>query len=139
MSTVVTSPNGCVAGARLLVSLNYGGFQVLAGQRGGRLSMSANTIDVSSKDSNYWNEALPGYRGWTMSADGCVVNDDIGHIALWSTYANNVSVTIRMVTPTGKALWGNAFITSLDYEGGHDGAFMFSVNFQGSYKLYGDI
>lgn len=135
-TTVTTSPTGCVAGARMLISLAYTGYQVFAGQRGGRLSMSSTPIDTSNKDSDFWNESLPGFRGWNMSADGCVVEDDLGHIAIWHYFVNNDLATAKLTTPNGTGFWGRGFITALDYEGAHDGAFMYSTTIQGSGKLY---
>ena len=46
------------------------GATVIAGGRGATLSLSAEGIDTSSRDSANWAASLPGARTWTASAQG---------------------------------------------------------------------
>ena len=91
-------------------------WQLIGGQRGTSLSLTAEEIDVSDKTSGGWGSKKAGLRNWSMDLDGLVVMDDLGFQALDYAFINGREVHVLMLYPnsTGKKGWGSLTDSSLD-------------------------
>ena len=62
------------SGITFLLRVNTGtagspSYTTIAAQRSATLNRSAETIDVTTKDSNRWTESIYGNREWSIDAD----------------------------------------------------------------------
>lgn len=129
-----------VKGIDFLVKLNTGTpelpqYVTVAGQRGSSLSRDAETLDVTSKDSDGWNESIAGFKSWAIDADGLLTQDDAGFLALEEAYMEGETVLISLTTPSGGKYEGNAIITSFPLDASYDDVATYEVSFSGTGKL----
>ena len=97
------------------------------------MSISADTIETSSKDTNDWMTILTGRRSGTASADGLVALDSGYNFSyLFGLVDNQAAITIRMSTGVSgdKYYQASAYITSLDLSAGDNEASTYSASFQ---------
>lgn len=114
------------------------------------LSISANQIDTSNKQSGVWASALPGQLSWNIST-GALYTTANNYSAIFDkmTTRTPVFVTFGQVsdidhvdTSTGIALdssvkhyKGKAYITSLELNAGNNEVASFTCEFTGEGKL----
>ena len=112
-------------------------FILVGGQQNGSLELGLNTIDVTDKEGNGWEEVIPGIKHWSASLDGVVKLSNEGlklaQDALFQGKLVDVETSMGGSKYTGKAL-----VTSLSYEGAHDDAATFSISLKGTGALTAD-
>lgn len=106
----------------------------VAGQRGGTLNRSKETIDNTSKDTDGWVEKDYGLGEWGIDADGLLVESDAGYRALEDAFMNNTILQVRWVTGAGHKYTGKVLITDFPQEGPYDGEATYSVTLEGTGK-----
>lgn len=106
----------------------------VAGQRGGTLNRSRDTFETTSKDSEGWKEKEYGLGEWGIDADGVLVEDDTGYMALEDAFMNSTKVKVQWKTASGAVYDGLALITDFPQEGPYDGEATYSVTFEGTGK-----
>lgn len=111
------------------------GEKPLGGQRGCTLNRSADTLDVTSKDSEGWQENLSGLKNWGVDTDGLIVENDEAYGLLEDAYMEGMEVDVTVMTPLGGSYKGKAIITDFPIEAPYDDAATYSVSFTGSGKL----
>jgi TP901-1 family phage major tail protein len=112
-----------------------GTFITVGGQRGATLTEEAETIDITSKDSNGMQEFDYGFGSWKVKADGLYIKNEAGYALLKDKMRAKQPVKLRISeqgTPTEE---GSAIITSRELEMPYDGEVTYSVEFQGSGAL----
>lgn len=109
--------------------------KIIGGQRGCTLNRSSDTLDVTSKDSEGWQENLSGLKNWGVDTDGLIVKDDEALDYLEECFMNGTEVPVVVATPLGKKYKGNVIITDFPLEAPYDDAATYSVSFTGSGKL----
>lgn len=89
------------------------------------LTVSADTIDVTSHDSSGWKETLTGIRSWTWSADVVYLSTGGGQGALRSNLVTGAGPTIPLnitflqtTTLTAKKWQGKTRLTSFELSHG---------------------
>lgn len=127
-------------GIDFLVKINTGTaeapvYTTVGAQRGASLSMSAETLDKTSKDSEGWMESLAGMRSWSISTDGLLILDDEGYLAIEDAYMLGNNVLIQMTTKSGALYEGDAIITTVDLDAPYDDLANYSAEFTGAGKL----
>ena len=115
--------------------LTTGTFITVAGQRNATLSESSDTVDITNKDSNGNYEYDYGLYGWTVSADGLYIVDDVGYVALRDAMKNKTKVKMQIKESGVASQSGEALITSRELEAPYDGEVTYSVEFQGTGAL----
>lgn len=113
----------------------YSGGTLIAGATNHSLSISAASIDVTTKDSLGWKEIISGLREWSISADAVVAYDaTLGVEALFDALANRSKLTLKFSTEiSGDERWsGSAYVTSIEKTAGLEEAVTFSVTFEGT-------
>lgn len=119
--------------------LVYVGDKAIGGQQNCSLSLEADTIDISNKNSDGWADFIAGARSWTVSCDGQFITDDAGQQALMAAFVAGENVTIEMKTGEGAEnqvfFGGEAAITSIELEAAFDDVCTLSLELQGKGKL----
>lgn len=105
----------------------------VAGQQGGSLSREVETVDVSSKDSEF-NEYELGQLEWSVSLDGLVKLTDDGFKLLEEKFMAKEEVMIQFEA-NGNLYTGMCMITSLPLEFGYEDMVTYSAELQGTGTL----
>ena len=105
----------------------------VAGQQGGSLSREVETVDISSKDSEF-NEYELGQMEWSVSLDGLLKLTDNGFALLEEKFMNKEEVMIQFVA-NGNTYEGKCMITSLPLEFGYEDMVTYSCDLQGTGTL----
>ena len=119
--------------------LVYVGEVAIGGQQNCSLSLEADTIDISNKNSDGWADFIAGARSWTVSCDGQFITDDAGQKALMAAFVDGENVKVRMKTKdeaeNAVFFGGEAAITSIELEAAYDDVCTLSLELQGKGKL----
>ena len=111
---------------------------VIGGQRGATLSLTADQIDASNKQSGAWKTSVPGMMSWSIDADAVMLTDasglsiDAGRSKLLSVFSNRELVHVRYVRKDGSKFQGYAAITDLSEESPHDGVATYKITLAGA-------
>lgn len=110
--------------------------KVLAGQKNASLSQSAETIDSTSKDTaGNWTESVPGFKSWSIDAEGAYVLDDAAYQTLQTAFLNSENVDVYLEFPSGLKYEGNATITDFSLDFPYDDLTTWSMSFTGNGAL----
>jgi TP901-1 family phage major tail protein len=112
-------------GKDLLIKLDLGGanFATVAGLRATRISFNAQTIDVTSLESQGgWRELLSGagVRSASVSGSGVFVDANSDDRARQIFFAGTVEV-FQVIVPSFGIIEGPFQITAIEYAGSFDG------------------
>lgn len=108
----------------------------MAGQRNASLGRSAESIDATSKDTEgFWNESLPGFKSYTIDADGAYVESDAAYEELETAFLNSENVDVYLEMPSGKRYEGNCTITDFSLDLPYDDLVTYSISLQGNVAL----
>lgn len=127
-------------GLDFLVMINTGtsvapSFKPVAAQRGATLNRSAETLDITSKDSDGWKENLAGLKEWSIDADGLLVESDDAFKKLETAFMDSEKIKIQLQTASGNKYEGDAIITDFPIEAPYDDVATYSLSFTGAGKL----
>ena len=113
------------------------------------LSLSANQIDTSNKQSGYWASALPGQISWNVSTSALYTNQN-NYGAIFDKFVQRQPITVTFglakgmdssgnfdasLNTDGERYVGTAYITSLELNAGNAEVASFSVEFTGEGQL----
>ena len=118
------------------VKLLVSGVAAINNVTNAKMSIGANMIDVTTKDSAGWAEFLPGLKNVKMSGDGIVDfgATNIKPSDIFTTYlsvGSSVAIIFTDSTSTtGKSYSASGYFSKLDYEGGVEDTFKFSFDIQ---------
>lgn len=114
--------------------LLYVGNNVVGGQRGASLSMSADELDITDKTTEQYKAFLVGLKEWSISCDGLVCTDDAGYAALVEAFlaGNTIEVELK---GKGFGYKGTVAIASMDFDAQYDDALTYSCELKGASAL----
>ena len=121
--------------------LLYVGENVVAGQRGASLSMSADELDITDKTTRGYKAFLVGLKEWTLSCDGIVCIGDAGYDALVAAFlkGDTIKVELKAVNEETKEVIfgysGDVAIASMDFDAQYDDALTYSCELKGASAL----
>lgn len=113
------------------------------------LSLSANQIDTSNKQSGYWASALPGQISWNVSTSALYTNKN-NYSTIFDKFTLRQPITVTFglakgpdssgnfdasLNMDGERYIGTAYITSLELSAGNNEVASFSVEFTGEGQL----
>jgi len=125
-----------IRGVEVLVTIRQGIADiVIGGQKDATLSISADTLETTSKDTGDWRTYLSGLKQWSLTCDGLYVESDAAQTALWNAFQSAEEVTVTLSKPTSFTVSGQALITSIEYGAAMEDALTFNVEFQGTGAL----
>ena len=105
------------------------------------LSVNADTIDISTKDSSGWRDILSGQRSFSISADGLMdftstgTTTDPDEIFDLINTRGKADFTFALATPAGYKFTGEGYITSLEVSGGVEDAPTYSISLESTGAL----
>lgn len=111
-----------VSGVDFVVQVNTGTeaapiWTTVGGQRNATLHRTTDTINLTTKDSNGWEENEPTIRHWSIDFDALLLEDDAGYAALEDAYDNKKQLQVQVLTPAGNKYTGKATLADLTAEG----------------------
>jgi len=123
-------------GVNFLIYVNKGTAELpeyvkVAGQRGGTFNRGYDTIDVTSKDNNGWQDEEYGNGNWSIEADGLLVESDEGFKLLEAAFDNAEYVKVRFQTQAGNKYEGQAIISDFSIEAPYDDSATYSLSLNG--------
>lgn len=130
-----------VAGKDILLAVfNADGTKLMAvsGQKGLTINRSADSIEVTSKDTEGgWKAKISGMKEWSIDNDGLYVMDDDSHKALGAAFDAGDPVCLKVINgKTKQGMFGGlAYITDYPIEAPYDDAMTYSLTFDGNGKL----
>jgi len=130
-----------VAGKDILLCIfNADGSSLLAiaGQQGLTISRSADSIEVTSKDTKGgWKAKIAGMKEWSIDNDGLYVADDDSHKALAAAFENGEFVCLKVINNKTKLpmFGGLAVVTDYSLEAPHDDCMTYSISLEGNGAL----
>lgn len=110
-------------------------FTVLGGQRGATLNRSAETMDVTTKDSGGWKENLAGLKEFSIDADGLIIDSNAAYQALEDAFNNGTPIDVELSTPNDTTYTGKVLVTDFPIELPYDDAVTYSVTLTGTGPL----
>jgi predicted secreted protein len=104
------------------------------------LSLKANVMDVTSKDSLSWANNLPTTKDWTLTTEGLVAYDSAKNmVKITDLLIADTKVIVKFahntagVKTTGDVYWwGSAYVVGCDQNAGMDEPISFTASFQGT-------
>lgn len=116
--------------------LLYVGNNVVGGQRGASLSMSADDIDTTNKTSKGYKTFLVGLKEWNISCDGIVFTGDAGYDALVAAFLDGDTIEVELKNEAGTFGYkGTVAIASMDFDAQYDDALTYSCELKGASAL----
>lgn len=110
----------------------------IAGQQGLTINRTADSIEISSKDTEGgWKSKIAGMKEWSIDTDGVYVNGDESHTELSEAFENSDPVCLKVINKkTIKGMFGGlAVITDYSLEAPYDDAMTYSLSLEGMGKL----
>lgn len=110
----------------------------LGGQKGCALNRSAETIDVSDKNSEGWSESIVGLKSWSVECDGFVVLGDESLTEIHNAFDTRTAIDIEIKVGTGVNAYtytGKVVITDFPEDYSQDDAVTYSLSLQGASPL----
>ena len=108
----------------------------VGGQRGASLSMSADELDVTDKNTIGYKKFLVGLKEWSISCDGLVVVGEAGYDALFDAFINGSVIEVQLKKKDGTfGYQGPVVIASMDFDAQYDDALTYSCELKGAGDL----
>ena len=121
---------------RGLEVLIYIGGTAVGGQRGASLSMSADELDITDKNTVGYKKFLVGLKEWSISCDGLVVAGEAGYDALFNAFIAGNIVQVQFKQEDGSfGYQGDMVVSSMDFDAQYDDALTYSCELKGAGDL----
>lgn len=126
-----------VAGKDLLLCVfNTAGDKLLAiaGQQGLTINRSADSIEITSKDTQGgWKSKIAGMKEWSIDTDGVYALDDESHRILSKAFEDSDPICLKVINSKLKEgmFGGLAVITDYPIEAPYDDAVTYSITLEG--------
>ena len=107
----------------------------IAGQQGLTINRSADSIEVTSKDTvGGWKSKIAGMKEWSIDNDGLYVVNHASHKALSKAFENGDFVCLKVINQKEeKGLFGGlAILSDYSLEAPYDDAMTYSASFEGN-------
>lgn len=122
-----------IRGLEVLLYVN--GTEV-GGQRGASLSMSADELDVTDKNTTGYKKFLVGLKEWSISCDGLVCVGEEGYDALFNAFIAGDVIEVQLRKKDSSFGYkGPVVIASMDFDAQYDDALTYSCELKGAGDL----
>ena len=129
----MATENKNIRGLEVLI---YIGGTAVGGQRGASLSMSADELDITDKNTVGYKKFLVGLKEWTISCDGLVCIGEEGYDALFDAFIKGNIVTVQFKKEDGSFGYeGEMVVSSMDFDAQYDDALTYSCELKGAGDL----
>jgi predicted secreted protein len=115
-----------VAGTDVYIKVNTGteGAPVwtkVGGQKDATMTKNLGAMDVTDKDSQGWEESLPGNKSIDLEFDGFLIEDDAGFLEMEKGFWEQKELMLQLITPA-KTYQGKFRLTKAPVKGPEGGA-----------------
>lgn len=129
-----------VKGKAFVIEVNTGTDQApvwtrVAGQKGGNIKISRDTIETTNKDSGDAKEFDTSHYEWTMETDGLLQFNDTGFEKLEDAMLNGYTVKVRFISVSNLRYEGMAIVTEFSLEAGSEGMVNAQISLKGTGPL----
>ena len=133
----MATENKNIRGLEVLIYIDIDGVQTaVGGQRGASLSMSADELDITDKNTVGYKKFLVGLKEWSISCDGLVVAGEAGYDALFDAFIKGTIVTVQFKKEDGSFGYkGDMVVSSMDFDAQYDDALTYSCELKGAGDL----
>lgn len=110
----------------------------VAGQKSLTINRSADSIEVSSKDTEGgWKSSIAGMKEWSIDTDGLYIASDSSMRTLSKAFSDSdpVCIVVKNTKTDTYMFGGQAFITDFPLEAPYDDALTYSVSLSGNGAL----
>ena len=110
----------------------------IAGQQSLTLNRSADSIEVSTKDTEGgWKSYIAGMKEWSIDLDGVFLKDDASHRTIQEAFNNGDLLCVKITnTKTSEDLFGGTVaVTDYPLEFPYDDTASYSLSLQGNGAL----
>jgi TP901-1 family phage major tail protein len=129
----MATENKNIRGLEVLI---YIGGTAVGGQRGASLSMSADELDITDKNTVGYKKFLVGLKEWSISCDGLVVAGEKGYDALFEAFIEGKIVHVQFNQEDGSFGYeGDMVVSSMDFDAQYDDALTYSCELKGAGDL----
>lgn len=107
----------------------------IAGQQGLTINRSADSIEVTSKDTvGGWKSKIQGMKEWSIDNDGLYVASDDSHKTLTKAFNDSELVCLKVINQKEKkGLFGGlAIVSDYSLEAPYDDAMTYSISLEGN-------
>lgn len=114
------------------------GGDAIAASKSHTLSVSAESIDTTSKDSLGWKEILSGMRSYTIDTEGLVAFDNAFNYEYFlSALTNRTQLFVKLSTETSsdEKFYGTVYVTSVEQNAPLEDVISFTVSLEGTGAL----
>lgn len=118
--------------------LLYNGTNAYAAAKSHTLSVSSETMDVTTKDSAGWKEILPALKSWSVDVEGLVAFDNnFNYESLLDALTNRTLLSVKLQTLTvgDERFKGDVYVTSVELNAPLEDVISFSCSFEGTGAL----
>ena len=130
---IIMADNKNIRGLEVLI---YIGGTAVGGQRGASLSMSADELDITDKNTIGYKKFLVGLKEWSISCDGLVVAGEQGYDALFNAFIEGTIVEVQFKLEDGSfGYQGDMVVSSMDFDAQYDDALTYSCELKGAGDL----
>ena len=130
-----------VRGVDVVIMVNTGdeitpNWVAVGGQRNATLTETAETLDVTTKDSTAGTYDYEyGQYGWTISCEGVYISDDTAYTHLKTAMRNREKVMVRIQEESLPKEEGEALVISSELEAPYEEMAAYSLELQGTGAL----
>jgi TP901-1 family phage major tail protein len=126
-----------IRGLEVLIYIDIDGVPTaVGGQRGASLSMSADELDITDKNTTGYKKYLVGLKEWSISCDGLVVDGEKAYDALFDAFIAGNIVEVQLKQKDGTFGYkGPMVIASMDFDAQYDDALTYSCELKGAGDL----
>ena len=129
-------------GMDFLIKVNTGTelspvWTAVGGQRGATLNRSSDSMETTYKGTDGFKTFEPGFKEWSIDADGMLVDSDTGFDELETAFENSDKVMVELTySEAGGTVWsGEAIISDFPVEAPYDDMATYSISLQGTGAL----
>ena len=126
--------SSAVKGSLMTISLEG---DALAECRNLVLHFAQQSIDVTSRDNNTWEDFITGRRGWTIDFEGMYIYSDVAYKVLQNHFTDQTptAITVIVTMPDAKTFTGEAILESMDLNAPYDDVLSISGTLKGQGSL----
>jgi Predicted secreted protein len=131
---------GQIQGVNIMVMVDTSGGNnptlAIGFQKSCTLNFTTATMDVTSKNSQFWTEYLPGNKDWSLDADALIVESDVSLNTLENSWIAGQGLYVALSTPANAQHWGGkVYIKSMKYTAADNGVYTATITLQGTGRL----
>lgn len=111
---------------------------LLAESQNFSLTLNQALIDLTNRDTSFWQNSISGRRDWAVDGDGLYISGDLAKKYLQYHYTNRSPATLTLILTLADGtitMTGEAILTNLTFPGPHEDAATITFSLSGTDAL----